>query len=447
MAAKHPIELSSYGQASTTPSAVARMMASFADEMRPGVDINLGVGYVNEATIPTDQISTAAQAVLGDPQTYRGVCNYGSPAGSTQLIEAISRFLTHHKVRRFAPADLRDKRMIVGASGVTSLLEAFATVMGPGIVITSDPVYYIYTSLLERMGFEIVAVPEGEDGLEAEAVRQAIAALGDRASEVRFIYAVSVSNPSCVVMSQKNRKGLVKVAHELSDKLGRAVPIVFDAAYELLCHGKASPTGSAIHDDKDDLVYEAGSLSKIIAPALRIGYLIGPEGPLMNAMVQRTSDVGFSAPLLNQQIAAHLLDRDGVGQLKRVNKACKYKARSVKTWLEAAFGDQLEDVTGGDASFYFYITFLEVETHEQSLFYKYLNRITGNVRVDGPSVRMNPRVAYIPGEHCVHPNGRLREVGKRQLRISYAYEDLPNLHRAIEMMGQAAGWALDHDDD
>jgi DNA-binding transcriptional MocR family regulator len=401
------------------------MMAAFARGFRDGVDINLGVGYVNEKTIPVAYLHEAMQAVASDGVKYRQAFNYGAPDGSANLIAALRRFLLRIGSGRLDEATLERKRLIVGSCGATSVLDSLAQVLAPGLVVTSDPLYYIYADALERRGFEVMGVPEDEEGIDLAALKRKLGGVGGR---VAFFYVVTVNNPSCTVLSNARRRALLEVAARLSREQGRKVPIVFDLAYELLLHDpNAAPFVSVLPEDELDIAYEVGTLSKVLAPALRIGYLLGPDGPLMDAMVQRTSDAGFSAPLFVQEMAGYLLDTRIEEQLRAVNAGYREKAVAVRAGIERNLGLFLAECRGGSAGFYYYLTFRDLETHPASAFFKHLTRDTGE-----------PRVLYIPGEYCVHPRGDLAAVGRRQLRLSYGFEDVAQILRALELMRQAA---------
>jgi len=444
------IHLSEYGDASVTPAPVSRMMASFAADFRDGVDINLGVGYVNEKTIPRDLIEQSLHEVIAHPQRHRAALNYGGPKGSHNLITSIKEFLTKHKIGNLSEQILSRNEIIIGPSGATSLLEAIANVLGPrkagilpkGLVVMSDPIYYIYSNFLERMGFEIAAVPEGREGINIELLEKKLDQLGENKKDISFLYIVTVSNPTCTILSSSRQRKLIDITNRLSNDLGRKVPLFLDKAYENLIHDPALPERqSALLCDELGLVYEIYTLSKILAPALRIGYMIGPGCSFTEAMVQRTSDIGFSAPLICQEIASHILDYHVAGQIEKVKHGYHEKAIRTKKWIDELLGDFLTERRGGQAGFYYYLTFDSIQTGEDSAFFKFLTRTTGEAVVDGPAKNRNPRVLYIPGQYCVHRRGSLTEIGKRQLRLSYGFEELNNIHKAVQMMKDAIGYA------
>lgn len=434
--------LSQYGRLSAEPSPVARMMAAFAADFRDDVDINLGVGYVNENTIPRALFEEALHEVLANPCKYRVALNYGGPAGSENLIESIRRFHLDRGIGGLTDDVLSRKRIIVGPNGATSLLEGIAHVLKPGIVITADPIYYIYCNFLERLGYQVRAVAEDEHGLDTERLEAALRDMGDRRRHIRFFYVVTVNNPTCTVLSDERRQRLVEIAARLSRESGVAIPVFFDKAYEHLLHDpEVESPRSALLYDEEGLAYEIGTLSKILAPALRIGYMIGPPGPLMKAMVQKTSDAGFSAPLVNQEIAGYLLDRYVAEQIRKVNAGYREKSAATRQWIDSDLGPWLAGCRGGSAGFYYYPTFQSIETHEASAFFRFLSRTTGDPAVDGAAGARNPRVAYIPGQICVHRQGELVDVGRRQLRLSYGFEDLPRIRQAIHLIKEAAEYA------
>jgi 2-aminoadipate transaminase len=420
--------LSWYGAASTQPSPVNRMMAAFTSTFREGVDINLGVGFVNEQTIPVAMLERAMQAVAADGVTYRQAFNYGASAGSSNLIDAIRRFLLRSGLGQLDQATLDRNRIIVGPCGATSLLDALAQVLKQGIVVTSDPTYYIYADALERQGFEVLPVPEDAEGISVEALDRKVRELGDRADEISFFYVVTVNNPSSTILSNARRRAIYDVVAKLSRQQERRIPLIFDQAYEWLLHDPmCEPMQSALTYDDREIVYEIGTLSKVIAPAMRIGYMLGPDGPFLQAMIQKSSDTGFSAPPFVQEMAGYLLDHGIDAQLQAVNAGYRAKALAVRAAIDESLGQHLADCRGGRAGFYFYLTMKSVETRPGSSFFQLLVEAPGGL----------PRVIYIPGEYCVHPRGELADIGRRQLRISYGFENTETIVRALGLMREA----------
>ncbi len=435
--------LSEYGEASSVPSAVNRMMTDFAVGFRDGYDINLGVGYVNENTIPRQQIQIACEAVLANPKKYRAALNYGGAQGSPNLIASIRKFHVDNRIGGIKKDTFNTRNIVIGANGATSLLESVTHLLPVGIVFTADPMYYIYCNDLGRKGFTVVAIPEDNEGLQTDLLRAKLDALRSGKESIQFFYIVTVNNPSCTILSNRRKREIVEIVTQLSHEVGRKIPLFFDNAYRDLVHDNTvEPLESALCYDELGIVSEIGTLSKILAPGLRIGYLIGPKGAFLNSIIQRTSDIGFSAPLINQEIASYLLDNGIETQIEKVNKGYQNKAKQVKTWITELLGDNVQECRGGSAGFYYYLTLANITTDSKSDFFKFLTRTTGHEEIDGPIRNPNPKVIYIPGEHCVHPSGEMVDIGKRQFRISYGFEELPQIHAALKHMKSAIDYSI-----
>ncbi|MFB6318129.1 aminotransferase class I/II-fold pyridoxal phosphate-dependent enzyme [Saccharicrinis sp. FJH54] len=426
---------SALAKASLIPSAINQLTAEFAADFREGTDINLGVGYVNDKTIPVEAIREAYDDIMAHPDHYRNALNYGGAEGSPNLRDAILTYYLKYHIGGLTGEDFSQRKILIGANGATSILDALSDMLKPGIVITADPYYYIYTETLERKGFRILAIPEDKEGLNPRALNEALKLVDPQ--EISFFYIVTVNNPTTVVLSNNRRKAIVELAQTLSKAINRRIPVIFDKAYEDIIHNpETEQPVSGLKFDSLQQVFEVGTLSKILAPALRIGYIICPDNDFTKILIQRTSDIGFSSPLINQEISGWLLRHYIHIQKVKVNKGYRDKARAIKQLFTLYLSDYIESFSGGDAAFYFYITFKAVRTDKGSPFFNFLSRITGDPEIDGEAQR-NPRLVYIPGTICSKS-----EKAKYQLRLSYGFEEPEVFERAVKLMAEACKYAL-----
>ena len=105
-------------------------------------------------------------------ETYKNALNYGSADGSENLRRAIKEYYSRNRIGGLTADVLSKKKICIGANGATSLLDSIAEIMPKGIVITTDPNYYIYIETLQRKGFTICAIPEDSDGMRVDVLEE-----------------------------------------------------------------------------------------------------------------------------------------------------------------------------------------------------------------------------------------------------------------------------------
>ena len=153
--------LSEYGSASSIPAPVNRMMAAFAADFRQDKDINVGVGYVNERTIPHDLISEALQAVIAHPEKYKVALNYGGSQGSPNLIDSIKKFHVENGIGGLTQELLDRNEIIIGPNSATSLL--FLNGTKELLELEKDLIEFIDKQVIDSLVYELYFKEKFED--------------------------------------------------------------------------------------------------------------------------------------------------------------------------------------------------------------------------------------------------------------------------------------------
>jgi 2-aminoadipate transaminase len=276
------VTLARWAQASGT-SALQTMLSVGT---RPGT-ISFALGLPAPELFPQAEYSRASSAVLDeDPRALQ----YSPPCAPLQA--HIARLMAQRGVQ-CSPDEVF---LTAGAQQGISLLARLLLEHG-GELIADTLCYTGFQQAVEPFAPRMLTVPTDMDtGMDVDAV-EALLAGGARPA---FIYTVADGhNPLAVSMSQEKRLRLVEIARRY------AVPIVEDDPYGFLAYD--GPPAHPLRALDREWVFYAGSFSKVLAPALRLGWLIVPRElvPLL-AIAKEASDINTAT--LSQRAAARYLD-------------------------------------------------------------------------------------------------------------------------------------------
>jgi DNA-binding transcriptional MocR family regulator len=186
---------------------------------------------------------------------------------------------------------------------------ALRAVTAPGdIVAVESPGYYGFFHMLEMLHLRAVEIPsDARDGLSIADLRQAIACHPIKAC----LASTTVTNPSGASMPLVAKKALVKL-------LGDAgIPLIEDATFADLHFGGETTAAKAFDPAGDVLL--CASLTKTIAPGLRVGWIDGGKHAERIGFLKRITSIG--QPELAQRTLAEYLATGGVDRhLRRLRR-------------------------------------------------------------------------------------------------------------------------------
>jgi DNA-binding transcriptional MocR family regulator len=173
--------------------------------------------------------------------------------------------------------------------------------------LVEDPAYFGALDAFRAAGARISALAVGPEGVQPAVLRDRIIA-----TAARLVYLTpTFQNPSGAVMPRTARREVARIAAEFG------VPIIDDGTISDLILDGVPPAPVASHAP-DAPVITIGSLSKLMWPGLRVGWVRAPE-PVVERLARLKSALDLGSPLLTQAIAARLLG--AVDEARRLRRA------------------------------------------------------------------------------------------------------------------------------
>lgn len=292
--------------------------------------ISFAGGYPDSKLFDVEGLGEASARAYRDSA---GCLQYGSTDGTPKLKAGILDLMATRGVTT-SPAN------IVATTGSQQAFDLLLRVfVDPGdVVLVENPTYSSNIQAARVHGARVVAVPSDGDGLDVERLEALLSQVGSGADRPKLLYTVpTFGNPTGATLSLARRRRLLElaVAHQLV--------IAEDDPYgDLRFAGEPVPSllalASGIPGALDWVVHMA-SLSKIIAPGLRVAWSISPpEIARRCSVAKQTADI--SSPLWTQGIAAEYLASGRLtAHLVRVRAAYGRKCRALCDALRASMGD------------------------------------------------------------------------------------------------------------
>jgi len=226
-----------------------------------GHKIEFNDGIPDSRLIPFEIISKAFRhALLTSARS--NTLGYGDPQGNLILRKSIASMLT---MERGLHID-HDNICIVRGSQMGLYITAKALLKPGDIVITERLSYGPARLAFESCGARVLTVDTDHDGLMVENLDMLC-----KSHPVRFVYVTPHHQfPTTVMMAADRRNQLLALARKHNFK-------ILEDDYDHEFHYARLPVLPIASQDTDGYVIYIGSLSKVLAPGLRVGYLAGSK--------------------------------------------------------------------------------------------------------------------------------------------------------------------------
>ncbi|MFH9616587.1 PLP-dependent aminotransferase family protein [Streptomyces pratensis] len=305
----------------------AAMVARDMSPRAPGVQVDFRPGTPDLALFPRSAWSAAHRSVLDRlPHSSLG---YPDPRGLPELRVALASLLTR---RRGVVADPERVVVCSGVAQATTLLGFVLRERGAAAVGVEDPGSPEHASLFASTGLTTIPLPLDDGGLAVGPLLR---------SGVRAVVTTPAHQfPTGIAYSAARRGALLDWARATSG-------LIMEDDYDGDFRYDRAPVGALQGLDPEHVVY-TGSVSKSLAPGLRLGWLIAPASMTAEVVARkRTMDLGN--PSVDQAVLAEFITGGGYDrQLRRCQRAYRERRDALTGALAEHFpGTEVSGIAAG----------------------------------------------------------------------------------------------------
>jgi 2-aminoadipate transaminase len=373
---------------------------------KPGI-ISFAGGFPDSSLFDVDGIKQAANAALTEEPG--GALQYGATEGYEPLRQQLASFMQSKGVKDITPEGL-----IVTTGSQQALDLLGKTMISPGDkVIVEGPTFLATIQCFRLYGADLVSAPIDAHGVDTDKLEQLIAQ-----HKPKFVYLIpSFGNPSGALLSRERRKRVLELAVKYQTL------IVEDDPYGDLYFTEQPPPPSILAMTPEvpgsrEWIAHCGSMSKVLSPGLRVGWMIAQAPLLARATMCKQFSDAHTSTFAQATAAQYLKSGRMPATLRNVRKTYGERARVMGESLKRELGDAIEFTQPQGGLF----------------FWARLTGAGGKVKDAGEFAKraIEQGVAFVPGAPFF-----AKDPDVATLRLSFATADVGKIEEGVGRLGRA----------
>jgi len=279
--------------------------------------ISLAGGLPDPQVFPKSELAEVTREIIKEKGDK--ALQYSPTKGVADLRDALLNYMKKHGISVGSDDD------IIITTGSQQALDIIGRVLinPQDIVVVELPTYLAALNAFRLYRPSLVGVPIDDDGMKTDVLEEKIRKLAEEGKKVKLIYTIPVAhNPAGVTLSIERKKHLLEIASE------HDILVIEDDPYSHFVYEENVDVTPLKTLDREGRVIYLSTLSKILAPGLRIGWIAGNK-ELVEAFERAKQSLDLHTSTLCQYVAAEAIKKGLVDRTVEKAKVVYREKRNV----------------------------------------------------------------------------------------------------------------------